>query len=333
MNYLKHKIALAVIMLSPLSVFAGEKCDLNYKLNLRLGYSKGSFDIQNQENETRYSETHNTASRIGGSVGFTCGKTEFKYTHHSVFALPYTKINTGTIINTFAVSNEDYGSLTIGKLSTPYKVAGKKGDPFWDTAAGTTFAANNFGFSAMTRGFTKHSVMYKSPTIGKINITMGYSGKNSNGDIHSGVEFNDNGYTFGIQYLDIGESAYVANGQNSRNAVRLYNRYKLEDWLFSASFEDVSPLKKEREHYFNLSVQKNIHDFGRAALSYGYVSDAMLKLFDASIDKRTGHGLSGIVFYDLFKNAELYLMSSYLDFNADVKQKTLALGFNYNFNL
>lgn len=329
------KISKAIVLLQLLSLpaFASE-CDFDYKLKVRVAASKGHFDVDNQGSKDNYSETHNNASTAGGSLAYKCGETSLKYTHHSVIKIPgIDSLSQQRIVNTYTISNPKFGSFTYGKMVIPYRAPVKPGDPFWDTPAGTVFAANNFGFSNMSRGFTDKSYIYQSPEFANFFLTFGYSGVNSEGDWHHGLEYKQGKSTAGIHYLNLGEDSFVANGGGSNEAVRLFGRHQTGDWLFAGSVENVRKDTGAKEVYLNVSVQKDIQNFGRVAASYGHVTDANLRLINGSTHDGHGYGVSVGGFYNWIENSEIYLLASALTFSDDAEQKSLVLGISYTFSL
>lgn len=187
------------LLVLPVSAFANPSCEPDYKLNLRLAYALGYFDVDNLSGEDAYRKTSNNASRVGGSVLLKCGTTTFKYSYHTAIDFMGDHfIDTDKMISSYSISDPEYGSLEVGKMNTAYKLAGKQGDPFWDTPAGTTFAASSFGFSSMTRGVTNDSIFYYSPKMNNLKANLGYTGINSDGDIHLGLEYSDEADVLGI---------------------------------------------------------------------------------------------------------------------------------------
>lgn len=57
----------------------------------------------------------------------------------------------------------DWGKTLFGTASSPYKMAGLKMDPFYDTSAGEGFGGSNYGLSGFTNGFFDNVVAYISP--------------------------------------------------------------------------------------------------------------------------------------------------------------------------
>ena len=327
------KVLLPCLFLCVPVASAEQQCKIDSGLAIRIAMSSGNFDVNHINEKVETKATHNNASRIGGHVSLNCNATKLSYVYHRVIELPGATLKTNTIINKVTISNPSFGQLTLGKITTPYKAAGKKGDFFWDTPAGTTFAANSFGFSNMTRGFTDNSIVYQSPKIESFSVNLGFSGENSHGDYHAGIEKSGKNYTAGIQYITLGKDPFVANHQHNDHAIRLYTRYQGEHWSFSSSIERVRENTGLNEHFFNLSAQRKIDGFGRLAFSYGSVTRAKLKLFDGSHYNGNGKGPSAGVFYDWTKNSEIYLLTSRLDFENGIDQRTIAVGMNYHFTL
>ncbi|ROS01645.1 porin-like protein [Sinobacterium caligoides] len=328
------KILLAVpLLLLSAAVAASDSCGLSYDAGLYVGLSEGSFDIHHQDEDVEYTKTDNNASSVGGNLRYRCGNNELKYTYYTGVDYTDAGITTSKYINSITFTNDQYGSLVIGRISTPYKLTGKKGDPFWDTPAGTTSAGNNFGLSDMTRGFTNRSAVYRSPFINSIQLTLGYSGDDSNGDVQAGIEYKKAAIVLGVQYIDMGSSPYIANNNGNKAATRLYGQYALGQWIISGSFEDVKKQSEAKANFYNLSLDRKITGFGRVALSYGQVSNTLLKLIDGSRVEGDGTGFSTGVFFDVTDNLETYLLTSVIDFDGDIQQKTIAIGFNLNFHI
>ncbi len=59
-----------------------------------------------------------------------------------------------------------FGTVVVGRLSSPYKMAGLKLDPFYDTSAGAKNGGSNYGLSSLTNGWLNNVVGYISPKIG-----------------------------------------------------------------------------------------------------------------------------------------------------------------------
>lgn len=74
----------------------------------------------------------------------------------------------------FAGVKGGFGKAVAGRISTPYKMAGLKIDPFYDTSAGPLNGGSNYGLSGLTNGWTNNAIGYVSPKLGgavTINVT------------------------------------------------------------------------------------------------------------------------------------------------------------------
>ena len=108
---------------------------------------------------------------------------------------------------------------------------------FLDTLAGTAVAANSFGFSGMSRGFTNQSFVYTSPEFKRLRLNLGCSGKNSQGDQQAGLEYKATYASFGVQYIKFGEKGYIPNSIVNDDAVRWYALLEANAWSVSGSIE------------------------------------------------------------------------------------------------
>lgn len=113
----------------------------------------------------------NNASRIGvkGSVGEDGSLTGFYNIQMAVNAdNGDANLGTSALSSRFAFAGVKggFGKVVVGRLSSPYKMAGLKTDPFYDTSAGPTNSGSNYGLSSLTNGFLNNVVGYVSPKLG-----------------------------------------------------------------------------------------------------------------------------------------------------------------------
>ncbi len=108
----------------------------------------------------------------------------------------------------------NFGSVKVGRLSTPYKLAGLKLDNFYNTGAGHQNAKANFGLSSLTNGWTNASLVYSSPKFANFSIDVATFLDNSeedNNDYNLGITYENMGLKAGIQYLNGNASGVVMN--------------------------------------------------------------------------------------------------------------------------
>jgi len=167
----------------------------------------------------------NNASRIGvkGSYGEEGGLTGFFNIQEGV----QTDVNGGSgFTNRFAMAGVKggFGTVVAGRLSTPYKMAGLKIDPFYDTSAGAGNGGSNYGLSSLTNGWVNNVVGYISPKFGggfTVNAVAvldkddnAPNGISADGDnaFNPGITYSSNGITAAVQHITEIEATRLSLG-------------------------------------------------------------------------------------------------------------------------
>ncbi len=214
----------------------------------------------------------NNASRLGvkGSYGDEGGLTGFFNIQTGV----RTDTNGGNgFSNRFAMAGVKggFGTVVLGRLSSPYKMAGLKTDPFYDTSAGTGNGGSNYGLSSLTNGWLNNVVGYVSPKFGggfSVNLvavlnkddTPGSGGDNL---FNPGITYSSNGITASVQHiteikatrLTLGYKAgpmSVAISQEDLDGddyTYLSGTYKLGKSTFAASYGTVDRTADGGAHF------------------------------------------------------------------------------------
>jgi len=232
------------------------------------------------------------------------------------------------------VSHASYGTLTLGRQSTAYKLSGRRLDPFYDTSlSGFNGQFSNegasFGLSNLTNGFTSNTIAYSSPVI-----TQGLSanaafilkdGSDSNdyalGGSYENVEHD---LTAGVQFLHADGPVIFGFPAPGGNAARLHAGYGgLTDWSFGGSFEyvDIDGVENARKYFFASATYLFRPDLKFAA-AFGDTVDTP---FD-------GQGLSAGAFYTVFKDLTVYGGARYVTLDA-VNTFSIATGISYTFDV
>lgn len=179
----------------------------------------------------------NNASRIGvkGSYGEEGGLTGFFNIQEGV----QTDVTGGSgFTNRFAFAGVKggFGKVVVGRLSSPYKMAGLKLDPFYDTSAGPLNGGSNYGLSSLTNGWLNNVVGYITPKLGgavTLNL-VAVLDENDNGPniaatenfYNIGAEYSKNGFTAGVQHI------------TEIDTTRLTAGYKNPTFSAGVSYED-----------------------------------------------------------------------------------------------
>jgi len=223
--------AIAASILAPVSVaMADTKVYGAIRTSVLLAGEKGGADLGG---------VVNNASRLGvkGSYGDEGGLTGFFNIQEGV----QTDANGGSgFTNRFAMAGVKggFGTVVVGRLSSPYKMAGLKLDPFYDTSAGTGNGGSNYGLSSLTNGWLNNVVGYISPKFGgafSVNLVAvldkddnSSNGISADGDnvFNPGITYSSNGITAGVQHI------------TEIEATRLTLGYKAGSYSAGVSYED-----------------------------------------------------------------------------------------------
>lgn len=208
------------------------------------------------------------------------------------------------------------GRLIYGVLSTPYKLAGLKLDPFYDSSAGRGFIVANHGLSRLTNGFTANGLSYRSPEWAGLSIDLAAVIDDSDADSHAlnyGLRyqwrFGGLSGTAGLQYIDLGDSAVVAASAGLGAGLRLHSSGRYQQLSWGLSYEGVKPISGSRQEFIYLagsygfkngySVQASVGDVDAAGLAgdgFGYalkLQKTLLKQTDVFVLYSNIHGANG----------------------------------------
>lgn len=229
------KIILAAAVsavLAPVAAVADAKLYGNFRASV-VSVDNGTVDSTQFENN---------ASRLGvkGSVGEDGGLTGFYH-----LQMGAENDAGGQALSSrfyFAGVKGNFGKVMVGRFSSPYKMAGLKTDPFYDTSAGARNGGSNFGLSNLTNGFLNNGIAYVSPKIGgafTINVAAFLDDDDAssnalngagNNPLNIGATYNKGGLTASVQHF----TDSVAGG----DATRVAAGYKAGAFGVAASFED-----------------------------------------------------------------------------------------------
>lgn len=258
----------------------------------------------------------NNASRVGlkGSIGEKGGITGIY--HLQMGANADGNGNTGTGGGSTALTDRFYfggikggfGTILYGRASSPYKMAGLKLDPFYDTSAGPLNGGSNYGFSSLTNGFFNNVLAYVSPKIGG-GLTFNAVAVIDDGptDDHAynvGAAWSGNGITVGAQMISAEPAVFALD-----TAMRVHAGYKTAGWSAGISWENVDNGTVDGD-FINVSGTFNVGP-GKIAASYGTVDGSLTGARNAP-----GAGYSVGYFHKLAKKTEARLIYSSVDYDA-----------------
>lgn len=224
----------------------------------------------------------------------------------------------------FAGLAGNFGKVLYGTLSSPYKMAGLKIDPFYDTAAGEAMGGKNYGLSGYTNGFFDNVLAYVTPKMNgfQANAVMVMDDTDAN-DHHFnyGASYSQAGFTAGVQLLQV-------NTVNEEvDATRLTAGYKTDQWSIGASMENVDPEDNTDPNYPD-------RDYLYVAGTYKVSAKNTLKLSYGDVDG-DGTGMAAGISHDLGKKTELYALYSDVDYDsaAQDNRTVISVGVSHKFSI
>lgn len=240
------------------------------------------------------------------------------------------------------------GSFVAGRTESPYRVAQKKADPFYDTSAANFLGGFNptgasYGLSNLVNGFSDGSIVWHSlPFVkllggdltGTAAIFVQNDGSNEdNGgrddlDYNAGIDWAGDNFSFGMQYLYVGVGARpttvpsnISGGAVVDNAFSVNGHYDIEQWRFAGSYENVNLRASATRQYGLLSATYNLSKNTRASVAFG------------SVDQGGGEG-EGVhlgLFHRLERGLTVYVLGSAIGKEDDTDNSTVAAGLKYRF--
>lgn len=320
--------ATVAAVLAPAAVIADSKVYGNFRGSV-ISSEQGGV---NDKTETQFV---NNASRVGvkGEYGTEGGLTGF-------YNLQLGADNDGTTTSGtttrffFAGVKGNFGKVMAGRFSSPYKMAGLKTDPFYDTSAGSANGGSNHGYSNLTNGWLSNGVAYISPKImGAITLNAAIflddDDNASNGALNAG----EDPLVIGATYSAGGISASVqhfmdADGVDG-DATRVTAAFKTGPFGIAASYEDHDT----DAEFIAISGTYQMSDNTKFAIAYGDVEDASANQGAVTAGFNTnGESITAGVFQKIAPKTTITLIYSDVDANTDfvgdtsTDRKTIALG-------
>lgn len=228
------------------------------------------------------------------------------------------------------------GTLTFGRHSTPYKMAGLRLDPFYDTstlsAGGAVpsaglFAGASFGLSNLTNGWADRTLAYTSPAFRGFTVNAAlYLDTASDHDYGLGLRYQGYGLDGGLQYHDVGGGRTWVPTDGIGDALRGHASYEREGWSVGASYERIDSDGGGPQSFLFAAATLDATRELTLAAAVGHVEDG-------AVQPVTGTGFHAGVFYAVHPQARLHALYSRLDPDLGPDRGNLALGLTYHFAL
>lgn len=231
-----------------------------------------------------------------------------------------------------------FGSLTVGRLSPEYKMAGLRIDPFYDTSSPSatagvpstgSFAGATFGLSRLTNGWADRTIAYATPSHGGLTGMLALNvHPDDDPDLGVGVRYRESRVDAGVQYRrhdSDGRNWGTTGGVN--DALRAHARYEAEGlWSVGLSVERLDPLIGARQNLLYLSATVRPRERALLAASVGAVGSG-----DAGHPEGTGVNLQAA--YDLLPRQRLYLIVSSAGLDGAARRTLVSAGMSLDFSI
>ena len=238
----------------------------------------------------------------------------------------------------FAGVRGGFGTVSIGRQSTAYKMAGLRMDPFYDSStlsAGggvpTTglFAGASFGLSNLTNGFADRTLSYTSPSLGGITANAAaYIDTDSDHDYGLGIGYRAHGIDAGVQYHEVDAGRTWASTLGVDHAVRGHAGFARQGvFSLGTSLERVEAVTGETQDFLYAAGTVNVTPRVALAGGVGHVEDS------GAVQPVAGTAFHTGVFFSLFPQMRLHALFSHLDAAAGPDRANLGAGLTYQFVL
>ncbi len=330
---MNRTVILLVLMLARLPTAIGQQTNSELYGNFRYAYARAA------SGEETYWTGVNNASRLG---------IRGEYSEHGLTA--FFDLQTGVNIDGdeigraftqryyYAGIRGAFGSVTVGRQSTAYKMAGLRRDPFYDSTSlsarggvpGTgLYAGASYALSNLTNGFADRTVAVTSPSLqGFTGNGAVYIDRESDHDYAAGLGYNRRGVEAGLQYYHAGGGRTWSQASGIDQGLRLYAAYEQTDtWSVGASFERIETESDAGQDFVYAAATLNVTQQVVAAGGIGHVSDGV------DPEAVTGTGLHLGVFFTPFPAVRLHALYSYLGAGAAPDRSNIAIGLVSQFTI
>jgi len=298
--------AIATTLAAPAIATADTKIYGNFRASLTTG------DLNGADNSA---QVVNNASRLGlkGAIG----NDDLKGIYH--LQMGANNDAGGEALSSrfyFAGLKGGFGKVIYGRLSTPYKMAGVKQDPFYDTSAGTSNGGSNHGYSSLNNSFTNNTIAYYSPKIGGgVSFNASISIDDAASDDHDygiGAEYATKAFKVGVSHLELGDTPVIALNGGAESATRIYASANVgAAATVAASFESIDFGTADNAKFSHINGTFKVSPKVKLAASLSSVSDGATGAGRNS----SSDGAAVGVFYNVLENTTLSAIYTTVDYD------------------
>lgn len=236
------------------------------------------------------------------------------------------------------------GTIKFGRHATAYSEAGRKLDPFYDTAvagtygvaaAGSIFGGGNshgssvaFNADAFGAAYVADHLAYRSPAFagftGNVAFFLDESGTaDQDHDFGAGLEWAGQGVTAGLQLIDANGAQALTWGDNTE-AARLYAGYAAERFGAGISWERLDLPGATVANFTMISAWYGLREDTRVAVSIGVEDDSGTE----GDSQRVG------IFHDVIEDFTIWAAARrFSGVGSSTDADVVTFGASYKFNL
>ncbi len=230
-----------------------------------------------------------------------------------------------------------FGTLSAGRESNAYKVAGFRVDPFYDISTvsatggvptGDPFGGAAFGLSLLSNGFADGTLAYRTPSFGGLSLNGGvHLDRNDDHDYGVGLNFAHSGFEADVQQYWANGTAWSSTA-GVDDALRVSASYSYEErWSLGGSFERLEGLTGETQDFMYLAGTVTVREPTHLAAAVGRVEDS------PAVQAITGMAYHVGIFHEILPQLQLHAVGSYLDRDEGEARSNFGVGFVYGFQL
>jgi hypothetical protein len=229
-----------------------------------------------------------------------------------------------------------FGTVTAGRQSPDYKLAGLRLDPFYDTSTlavtgapptAGLHAVGSYGLSRLANGFADRVIRYATPSVRGIAANASvHLDPGAAHDYGLGLGYRTGGWDAGVHYYSPGGEASWAQAAGIADAVRFHALYTREAaWSLGAGHERVTSIAEGSQDFVYLRGTLDPLPRSTLAAAMGHAGRS------GAIHPVTGTAIHLGLFHTPLPGLRAHILHSRLAPQAGAAPSSIALGAVYSF--
>jgi hypothetical protein len=229
-----------------------------------------------------------------------------------------------------------FGTVTAGRQSPDYKMAGLRLDPFYDTSTlavtgapptAGLHAVGSYGLSRLANGFADRVVRYVTPSFRGIAANAAvHLDPGSGHDYGLGLGYRAGGWDAGVHYYSPGGDASWVQAAGIAEAIRFHALFTRDaDWSLGASHERINSPVAGRQDFIYLRGTIDPLPRSTLAAAVGHAGRS------GAVEPVTGTAVHLGLFHTLLPGLRAHVLYSRLAPHTGDAPSSIALGVVYSF--